>query len=96
MGFCVYILYSASSDKYYVGQTEDLQSRIVIHNNPFESRKFTAKGIPWTLKLKLPCDSRSTAMMMERYIKSMKSRIFIERLLTDHVLQNELIAKFST
>jgi hypothetical protein len=44
MGYCVYILYAAKVDKYYVDRTEDLD------NNPVESRKFTAKGIPWLLK----------------------------------------------
>jgi len=30
--FFVYILYSASFDKYYVGQTRNLEDRIIRHN----------------------------------------------------------------
>jgi predicted GIY-YIG superfamily endonuclease len=31
MPFYVYILYSAAADKYYVGQTEDIENRLFRH-----------------------------------------------------------------
>ena len=31
--FFLYILFSPSSDKYYVGQTKDLQQRLLTHNS---------------------------------------------------------------
>jgi putative endonuclease len=93
--FCVYILYSEALDKYYVGQTENLQIRIQFHNNPIESRKFTAKGIPWSLKISLACESKNHALRLEGFIKKMKSRKFIERLVNDPQLRNDIIKRTS-
>jgi putative endonuclease len=47
MNFFVYILYSPEFDKYYVGQTEDLERRIFRHNGGYE--KFTSPYRPWNL-----------------------------------------------
>ncbi|MFW6249215.1 MAG: GIY-YIG nuclease family protein [Bacteroidota bacterium] len=33
MAFIVYILYSKSKDKYYIGQTNDLERRFHEHNS---------------------------------------------------------------
>jgi predicted GIY-YIG superfamily endonuclease len=32
MAFCVYILYSDLTGKYYAGQTEDMNERLKLHN----------------------------------------------------------------
>ena len=32
--YSVYILYSESADKYYIGHTENIDKRIHQHNNP--------------------------------------------------------------
>jgi hypothetical protein len=53
MFYFVYILYSARLSKYYIGRTENLELRLQFHNDPLESRKFTARGIPWVPKF--PC-----------------------------------------
>ena len=45
MEFVVYILYSSSLDKYYVGSTGNFVKRIVEHNSG--KGNFTSKGIPW-------------------------------------------------
>ena len=59
--FHVYILYSESFDKYYVGHTKDLQARLLTHNEISEN-SYTSKYRPWTLKWSLELDTRSTAM----------------------------------
>jgi putative endonuclease len=96
MGYCVYILYSSKLDKYYVGRTENLEVRLQFHDNPIESRKFTAKGIPWVLKASLSCRSLEHSIKLEQFIKRMKSRKFIESLITDPMLRNDIINKTST
>src|SRR5687768_14791860 len=96
MTHCVYILYSAKLKKYYIRRTEDLEQRIRFHNNPIESRKFTAKGIPWILKASLPCHCLQHSIKLEQFIKRMKSRKFVESLIDDSVLKNEIINKTST
>ena len=92
----VYILYSAKLDKYYIGRTENLGLRLQYHNNPIESRKFNARGIPWELRLSIPCQNKEQSIRLEKFIKRMKSRKFIESLLTNGILVQELIQRMST
>ncbi|MCF2496131.1 GIY-YIG nuclease family protein [Dyadobacter chenhuakuii] len=67
MSFVVYVLFSDSLGKFYVGQTQDLDSRLRRHN---EGRvNFTAKGIPWKLVHTFECADRSTAVQLESKIK---------------------------
>ena len=80
--FYVYILYSQSVDKFYIGQTPDVQKRLWEHNNPVEKSKFTAKFIPWEIVLFFPVsDARADAMKIEKFIKSQKSKKFILKLI---------------
>jgi putative endonuclease len=63
----VYILFSEIVSKYYVGQTQDLESRLLRHN---EGRvNFTSKGIPWKLIQFFECNDRSEAVRLESKIK---------------------------
>ncbi|MDQ2179569.1 GIY-YIG nuclease family protein [Marinifilum sp. D714] len=79
--FHIYILYSVSSDKYYIGYTENTSKRLYMHNNPIDS-KYTSKHLPWELKKSFEVGNNKTiALKMERKIKNMKSRKFIEKLL---------------
>ncbi|MDP3929696.1 MAG: GIY-YIG nuclease family protein, partial [Bacteroidota bacterium] len=58
--FKVYILYSAKKDNYYVGQTEDLERRLVEHN----LRKNLGAS-DWELKYYESFETRSDAMKRE-------------------------------
>ena len=89
----VYILYSEKLDRYYIGQTEDVELRLSFHNNPVEPRKFTAKGIPWVFKISMTCLSKAHAMRLEAFLKRMKSRQFIEKLILDEKLRDEILTK---
>jgi len=96
LSYYVYILYSLTSDIYYVGQSEDVESRLLLHNST-TYKSFTTKHLPWELKLKLNTgNERGKAMKIERYIKQQKSRKYIELLLSSVELQIELVGKFST
>jgi putative endonuclease len=78
--FYIYILYSISSDKYYVGYTNDFRRRLLEHNTS-ERDTYTSKHRPWLIKAVFECGLvESNAMKTERFIKKQKSRKFIERL----------------
>ena len=82
--FYLYILYSNNSDKYYIGLTTDVTKRLQEHNNPSENKKYTAKHLPWEVKVFFECsDSRGDGLMVERFIKNQKSRVFLEKLITE-------------
>ena len=80
--FFIYILYSGSADRFYIGQTSDVERRLHEHNHPLKNSKFTSKYIPWELMLSFPVsEERAAAMKMEKFIKSQKSRSFIQKLI---------------
>ena len=67
MGFVVYILYSQSLHKFYVGHTQDLVHRLEEHNSG--RGDFTSKGAPWQLITTFACPDRGKAMRLEKAIK---------------------------
>lgn len=75
----MYILFSSTLNKYYVGSTTDLNRRVAEHNRGKE--KFTKTGIPWLLAYSETFEELKQARQREKYIKKMKSKIFIERLI---------------
>jgi putative endonuclease len=61
-----------------------VRKRIEQHNNPHHYKKYTAKHLPWELKLFFECsDSRGKGLIIERFIKNQKSRTFLERLIAE-------------
>ena len=77
--YYVYILKSIVTSKYYVGQSQDLDHRLDHHNSGYN--KTTKSGMPWLLVYSEKYQTRSEAVKRESYIKRMKSREFIERLI---------------
>ena len=80
MPFYVYILQSESADRYYVGQTKDLQKRLAYHNSNY-SLSLRNRG-PWRLVHSEEYNTRSEAVRRELYIKRQKDRKFIEALMS--------------
>ena len=78
MPYFTYILFSEKIDKYYIGSCEDLEERLIRHNQG--RSKFTKTGTPWTLVYSEKYDTRSEAYKREMEIKKKKSRIFIAQL----------------
>lgn len=76
----VYILYSEKLNRFYIGETHDLELRIEKHNNGYYDNKWTAAGKPWVLYYAIECNCKPQALEIERHIKQMKSRVYIEHL----------------
>jgi putative endonuclease len=91
--YFVYILFSEKLNKYYVGTTDDVERRLFEHNSGFYDGVFTSKGIPWRLCLSYSCDTSDKAYALERFIKRMKSRKFIEKLLEDVGIIDDIVSK---
>ena len=79
MEYFVYILYSQSRDRYYVGYSRDPFSRLDEHN--MGATTSTKNGRPWILVYFEDCDDKSAAIKLECKIKRMKSRKYIESLI---------------
>jgi putative endonuclease len=78
--FYIYIIYSPSSDKYYVGYSNDPHRRLGDHNTKtFDT--YTSKHRPWLLKAYFECgQEEQQAILVERFIKKQKSRKLLEQL----------------
>ncbi|MGM9477771.1 GIY-YIG nuclease family protein [Pedobacter sp. GSP4] len=75
--YYLYILYSASSDKYYIGYSNDPNRRLQEHNST-DRVTYTSKYRPWVLvKAIVISETRSFAMKIEKTIKRTKSRKII-------------------
>ncbi|MCI0473508.1 MAG: GIY-YIG nuclease family protein [Ignavibacteria bacterium] len=70
--FCTYILESSKTGEFYIGQTNNIQSRIAQHNSGLS--KATKHGMPWKLIYVESFITRSEAIRRERYLKRLKSR----------------------
>jgi putative endonuclease len=81
MIFIVYIIYSPSLDKFYIGYTSDLEKRLFEHNNKISV--FTSKAADWILKHSETYYSRELAMKSEQEINKKKSRKYLEWLISN-------------
>ncbi|MBY0435436.1 MAG: GIY-YIG nuclease family protein [Cyclobacteriaceae bacterium] len=78
MSFTVYILFSKKTQKYYTGQTQDLENRLHEHNTGETSS--LKSGMPWRLVWSQECASRSEAMKLENKIKKRGAKRFLDDL----------------
>jgi putative endonuclease len=88
--FYLYILYSSTSDKYYIGYTADAEKRLFEHSHS-ERSTYTSKHRPWVLKKCIAlAESRGVAMRFEKAIKKGKSKVIIERIIAEVCTIEEL------
>ena len=75
MEYFVYILYSASFDRFYIGFTSNLDQRIQSHNSNQKASTFTSKYKPWAIVVSHSLgDNITLARKIERKLKSLKSK----------------------
>jgi len=77
----IYILYSDSKDRYYVGSSADPVKRLERHNAG--ATPSTKTGRPWKIVYTEEFENRSAAIKREIYIKRQKSKIFLEGLIAN-------------
>ncbi|MCX6206019.1 MAG: GIY-YIG nuclease family protein [Bacteroidetes bacterium] len=80
MPFFVYILHPSKNDKYYIGSCEDITIRLTQHNSG--RNKSTHSGMPWVLMHTEQFETRANAVTREMQIKKMKSKKYIEKLVS--------------
>jgi len=77
--FYVYVLQSLKDFSFYIGQCNDLDSRMSKHFDGFS--KYTASKRPLRLVYFEVLPTRSEAIKREKAIKNQKSRKYIEKLI---------------
>ena len=79
MEFIVYILFSETKNRYYIGFTSNLEERIIRHNQ--KSKGFTRNTNDWKIVYIEKYDTKEQAQQRELQIKSWKNRSKIQELI---------------
>ena len=78
----VYVLQSKRNGKYYVGSTSGaVESRVKKHQQGGVS--FTRRNLPVELVLAQECPNMKIAREIEKRLKSLKRRNYIEKMISD-------------
>ncbi|OHA52892.1 MAG: hypothetical protein A3A97_04305 [Candidatus Terrybacteria bacterium RIFCSPLOWO2_01_FULL_40_23] len=78
--FTVYAIYNKRHNKFYIGQTENINERITLHNNKIFINSYTAKfDGTWEIIYSEEVDNRIEALMREKQLKSYRGRQFIKQ-----------------
>ncbi len=75
----VYILQSLTDNKYYIGETSNVQARLLFHNNGYQ--RSTKSRIPFRLVMFEVYPDRIEALKREKQIKSWKGGKAFQRLI---------------
>lgn len=90
----LYILFSKSKDSFYIGESHNVEERLVKHNtHVYNPKCFTKIANDWEIALKYPCKSKEDALYVERYIKRMKSKKFILKIIDNHDILTDILQK---
>ncbi|WP_394800393.1 GIY-YIG nuclease family protein [Niabella pedocola] len=79
----VYILYSPTYDKFYIGETSDVEGRTLQHNSKHYHHASTAFTSDWKPLQTWKLPNRTAALIVEAYLKSMKSKKYLRLLCSD-------------
>lgn len=77
----VYIIESEKDGTYYIGQSDNLEQRLVLHNSGFS--KYTSRKLPWKLVYFESYPTRKESIVRERFLKRQRNREFYKRLIVN-------------
>ena len=80
--FIVYILFSHTKNRFYIGFTANLEERIIRHNQ--KSNGFTGNVNDWKIVYTENYPSKEEAHKRELQIKAWKSRLKIQELISSN------------
>jgi len=78
--YCVYAIYNKENKKIYIGQTENLEERLKLHNNKVFKNSYTSRfSGEWTLIYREFFQTRQEVLRREKQLKSFKGRKFVKK-----------------
>ena len=89
--FTVYVLYSPSFKKIYIGYTSNLHERFKSHNE-LGTKGWTIKFRPWVICYKEEFATKEEAMRREKELKSAKLREWIWSLIEEKIKEGLISA----
>jgi len=78
--FYIYAIYNRKYGKLYIGQTDDIERRLGLHNEKHFKHSYTSRfdGV-WELIYKEPAETKSAALKREKELKSFRGRESIKK-----------------
>ncbi len=89
----LYIIHSDELNRYYVGESEQPEIRLGQHNSHYFKTNFTKAANDWKLTLTFECDSREASLYLEKFIKRMKSKKFIGKVIANPIILKDILSK---
>jgi putative endonuclease len=91
--FHLYILFSASLQKFYIGHVIDPWVRLTLHNSD-TSDKFTGKTSDWEMKAVFEVsENKKEAMELETFIKKQKNKKLLLKLIDPSFVPADKLSK---
>ena len=82
--FTVYVLFSQTFDKIYIGYTSNLEQRFLSHNK-LAKKGWTVNFRPWVIIHTENFETKKEAMRREKQLKSFRGREWIRNV----IIQND-------
>ncbi len=89
----LYILYSQNIDRYYIGESINPENRLQQHNTHHFKSNYTKAANDWKIVLTYTCQNKQDALYLEKFIKRMKSKKFIEKIIKNTLILNDILSK---
>ena len=89
----VYILYSSTLNGFYIGYTSNLEIRLTYHQNALP-HKYTSRAKDWEIFYTIACKTKKQALGIEKHIKKMKSKIYIQNLIKYPEITAKLLERY--
>ncbi len=92
-----YIIYSRKIDRFYVGASqESIELRLTKHNQKiYGDKHFTSQTDDWDAFYVIECKDIKQALRIEKHIKRMKSRVYIQNLIKHPGIVKKLLSKYA-
>jgi putative endonuclease len=91
--FYIYILYSESAKRHYIGHSEHPHERLLQHNSN-DTDKYTGKFSDWKIMALFECgDNLADVKQLEEFIKKQKSKKLLLKLIDPEFIPADKLAK---
>ncbi|MDO9028339.1 MAG: GIY-YIG nuclease family protein [Candidatus Roizmanbacteria bacterium] len=78
--YFIYAIYNKKHSKIYIGQTDNLELRLKLHNSKTFQNSYTSRfDGEWSLIYDEKTHSRKEAIIREKQLKSYQGRLFIKK-----------------
>ena len=90
----IYILFSEKIKRHYIGYTSDLEIRLEFHKIA-QNHKFTYNADDWKVLFTITCETKQQALAIEKHLKAMKSKTYIENIQKYPEMITKLLQKYA-